>query len=288
VTLSAAQWRDRYRRWSEDKIRRAAAAVLPPYVTEIERPEEEARAIGNELTRELFDGPFYISLARDARRPACSLVFVQSADGNTGAADPATLGGGSTDKHLIYEGLSRVAADAVMAGAATVRGSDVIFSVWRPELVDLRQALGLPRHPVQIVLTNRGLDSDAELILNVPEIPVLLLLSASALHAMRAALASRPWVQPLQIEEQAGLPETFARLAAMGIGTISCVGGRTLASALLDARVVDEVYLTTGPRPGGEPATPLHPGPWRDRTIVRKRGTGEEAGVIFEHVLPRG
>ena len=33
------------------------------------------------------------------------------------AAIPSSLGGGDADKHLIYEGLSRVAADAVLAGA---------------------------------------------------------------------------------------------------------------------------------------------------------------------------
>jgi len=67
--------------------------------------------IGSDWSRERFDGPFYLSRA-PAARPSCSLVFVQSADGNTGAARPADLGGGSTDEHLIYEGLSRVAADA--------------------------------------------------------------------------------------------------------------------------------------------------------------------------------
>jgi hypothetical protein len=39
----------------------------------------------------------------------------------------------ATDKHLIYEGLSRAAADAVLAGAATVRAGDIVFSVWHPE-----------------------------------------------------------------------------------------------------------------------------------------------------------
>ena len=69
-------------------------------------------------------------------------MFVQSLDGNTVADDPSDLGGGDTDKHLIYEGLSRVAADAVMAGAATVAGGKIVFSVWHPELVRLRSALG--------------------------------------------------------------------------------------------------------------------------------------------------
>ena len=74
---------------------------------------------------------------------------VQSSDGNTCAADPGLLGGGNTDTHLIDEGLSRVAVDAVLAGAETVRRSEVVFSVWHPKLVDLRMSLGLSRHPVQ-------------------------------------------------------------------------------------------------------------------------------------------
>ena len=42
-------------------------------------------AVGNDWTRARFDGPFYLSPLR-AGRPTCSIVFVQSADGNTGAA----------------------------------------------------------------------------------------------------------------------------------------------------------------------------------------------------------
>jgi riboflavin biosynthesis pyrimidine reductase len=87
-----------------------------------------------------------------------SVVFVQSVDGNTEVDDPSALGGGETDKHVIYEGLSRVSADAVMAGANSVRHGTVVFSVWHPELVALRRTFGKPRHPVQIVVTSSGAD----------------------------------------------------------------------------------------------------------------------------------
>jgi hypothetical protein len=137
------------------KSRAAAAAELPPYSTELERPLDGMRAIGSAWTERLFDGPFYLSPLPE-RLPACHLVFVQSLDGNTGARDPQTLGGGETDKHLIYEGLARVPVDAVLVGSSTVRGGSVVFSVWHPELVRLRHALGQPRHPVQIVATRRG------------------------------------------------------------------------------------------------------------------------------------
>ena len=72
--------------------------------------------IGNAWSREHYGGPFHL-FAAPPDRPAISLVFVQTRDGNTGAPNPEDLGGGPTDKHLIYEGLSRVAADAVLAGA---------------------------------------------------------------------------------------------------------------------------------------------------------------------------
>src|SRR5262245_54881371 len=72
--------------------------------------------LGNPWTHDLFDGPFYASSPAGSR---INLVFVQSRDGNTDAANPSDLGGGDTDKHLIYEGLSRIDVDGVLAGATT-------------------------------------------------------------------------------------------------------------------------------------------------------------------------
>ena len=68
---------------------------------------------------------------------------------------------------------------------------------------------------------------------------------------------------------------------------VSCIGGRRFAGRLLDAGLVDDVYLTTAPRPGGEPNTALPPAAFDGTVVVRKRGTGEEAGVVFEHLVVR-
>jgi riboflavin biosynthesis pyrimidine reductase len=288
MTASRAnEWQARFDALAAAKTRAAIDAHLLPFRT-VDAPKELERiAIGNAWSRRLFDGAFYISPPADNRRPVCSLVFVQSADGNTGADDPASLGGGATDTHLIYEGLSRVAADAVMAGAATVRGSGMVFTVWHPQMVALRAALGLARHPIQIVAANRGLDIAGELICNLPSIRVVLLTGASPPGDMKTALIERPWITHLPVRD-GDLHAAFARLRDGGITRISCVGGRTLARALLEAHLVDEVYLTTAPNPGGEPATPIAPWPWRGPVILRKQGTDGESGVVFEHVLPRG
>src|SRR5262245_11921186 len=165
-------WPERFEQLETRKIREALSAEIAPLATEIDRDGASFTRVGNEWSRRLFDGDFYVSPPASPELPSTSLVFVQSRDGNTVAKDPSMLGGGEADKHLIYEGLSRVAADAVLMGAETVRGGNIVMSVWHPELVALRAALGLPRHPIQIVATLRGMNLDT-LILNVPEIHVL-------------------------------------------------------------------------------------------------------------------
>ena len=276
-------WTARFADIASKKTRAALTATLPPYETAREAGFPGAVPVANDWSRAMFDGPFLVSPARDDR-PSCSLVFVQSADGNTGARDPGDLGGGDTDKHLIYEGLSRVAADAVLAGAETIRSGNVILSVWHPELVALRASLGKPRHPIQVVATLRGLDLDAGLLYNLPEIPVIMITVAAARERMTAALQSRPWIRVIEMTAPDDLPRAFAELGGMGIGVVSCIGGRTLAGGLLDANLIDDVYLTTAPEPGGEPNTPLHSKPWQGEVVLRKQGTGSEAGVRFEHI----
>jgi riboflavin biosynthesis pyrimidine reductase len=277
-------WRERFDAFAAKKTEDALAAPIPRYETEVDRPGAGMDAIGNEWTRARFDGPFYLSPWRH-ERPACSLVFVQSADGNTGARRPSDLGGGSTDLHLIFEGLSRAAADAVLSGAETIRGSGTVFSVWHPELVRLRASLGLPRHPVQIVATLRGLELERTLLFNLPELRVIVLTVADAAGRMRASLSARPWVTSIVMADRSDLRAAFAQLPSLGVRRVSCIGGRHFAASLVRAGLLDEVYLTTAARPGGEPDTPLAAAMLSGDVVVRKHGTGDEAGVRFEHRL---
>jgi 5-amino-6-(5-phosphoribosylamino)uracil reductase len=276
-------WEERFAAFAERKMREALAAKLPPYQTVIDRHPASFLAIGNEWSERLFDGHFYLSALPDTKRPACSLVFVQSKDGNTGARNPSTLGGGMTDAHLIYEGLSRVAADAVMAGAETIRGGQIVFSVWHPELVGLRESIGRARHPIQIVATLRGLDINEALIFNVPEIPVVLLTVAACTSLMGESLAARPWITPVVMERPQDLAVAFEDLRKLGIERVSAVGGRKIATQLIDAGLVQDVYLTTSPVAGGEPHTPMYPKPLNGTVVLKKQGTGDESGVRFEH-----
>lgn len=276
----------RFDRFAARKTREAERARIEPFVTiEAASARWPLREIGNDWTRRAYDGAFHLFDPPDAL-PAVSLVFVQSRDGNTGADDPDDLGGGPADKHVIYEGLSRVAADAVLAGAKTAEG-DVFFSVWHPELVRLRFDLGLPRHPAQVVVTGRGcLDVAGTLMFNVPGAPVYVLGSAIACAQVAVAAATRPWVHLITMEDDeitSGLAQLRDRF---GVRRVSAVGGRTTASSLIDAGLVQDVCLTTTERSGGEPGTPFYVGsqPLRFEPIVRKRGTDPNAPIVFEHL----
>ncbi|MCC7415799.1 MAG: dihydrofolate reductase family protein [Acidobacteria bacterium] len=270
-------------RFGERKTREAIAAELPAYRTEFDCAAPPLVPIGSRWTRERFDGAFYVRDPPKADLPAASLVFVQSRDGNTVAADPAALGGGATDRHLIYEGLSRVAADGVLAGAGTISGGRVAFSVWHPEIVALRAALGLPRHPLQIVATLRGVDLERGPMFNVPSLPVVIITLGSGAEAMRRALERRPWIEAVRMEQPEDLAGAFRRLRALGIRRLSAVGGRGVARALIDAGLIQDLYLTTSAASGGVPDTPLYPAALPAAALVRKCGTGAERGVVFEH-----
>lgn len=240
-------------------------------------------SIGNAWSRTYYDGPFHLCKAPQ-HHPAISLVFVQSRDGNTASSDPADLGGGPTDKHLIYEGLSRVAADAVLAGASTV-GPATFFTISHPELIALRRALGLPQHPAQIVMSKDGHIDLSWRLFNVPDVPVYILGGAGCVSKLASRLHDRPWITLLPIGDS--LADAFARLRRdHGIGRLSAVGGRHAATALIDAGLVQDIYLTTSALRAGQLGTPWYIGSRRlqPRTIVSKREDAAPDPIIVEHL----
>jgi 5-amino-6-(5-phosphoribosylamino)uracil reductase len=175
-----------------------------------------------------------------------------------------------------------VAADGVMAGAETVRDGNIVLSTWHPELVALRQSLALPRHPAQIVATLRGLTLDS-LLFNVPELRVILMTVGECSPLMLTEMADRPWITVVQMPSAHDLPHAFRQLRHLDIARLSCIGGRTIAGQLIDAGLVQDVYLTTSAKSGGEPGTPFYSKPLNARRIVRKHATGADSGVLFEH-----
>ena len=242
--------------------------------------------IGNDWSRTFYDGPFHL-FAAPADRPAVSLVFVQSRDGNTGAHNPADLGGGATDKHLLYEGLSRVAADAVLAGASSV-GRNVFFTISQPELVALRLELGFPRHPTQMVMSRDGHIDLSSRLFSAPDVPVIVLAGPECERKIAPQIHDRSWITIVPIGDSLG--DAFTRLRRdHHIGRISAVGGRVAATSLVDAGMVQDLYLTTSAIDAGEPNTPWYVGQRGPRleTIIKKREVTVKSPLLFEHLALR-
>jgi riboflavin biosynthesis pyrimidine reductase len=169
-------------------------------------------------------------------------------------------------------------------GAGTLY-RDSFFSVWRAEVIELRLARGLPRHPAQVVLTVDGSPCpDDVLLFNVPDVPVFVVTSAAGRDRLSPALESRPWVHAIL---GPSLPEQFAQLHARGMRRFCSIGGRRSASQLVDAGLVQDVYLTTTQSSAGDPGTPWYVGTRRlpfERVVV-KEWDGPDGIVSFEHLL---
>lgn len=278
----------RFAEYCRRREREAVDARLPGYATVSADVGEGLVGFGNDWSTRLFDGVFFRS-GEPAQPdvPNVSLVFVQSRDGNTVAENPSLLGGGLTDKHLIYEGLSRVDADGVLSGATTARAKNLVFSVWHPELVALRRARGQERHPAQIIVTAQGnLPLDDGLMFVEPSLRTFLVAPSATCNRLREALRARPWIRVVDGGEPLSLTRALRDLYAAGIRVISAVGGPRTATTLLEERLVTDVYLTTSAIDAGEPNTPFYTGPpLATRRVLEKAGREEETGVRFEHLV---
>ena len=278
-----------FQRFIEDKIRKATIANIERLSTAFDRREDSGlQGIGNAWSRLHYGGEFGL-VGASRSRTAASLVFIQTKNGNTGGSNPGAFGGGATDQHLIYEGLSRVAADAVLAGAGSVHRT-AFFSVWHPELIALRALLGLRRHPAQIVVSKRGRVDVGALLFNVPTVPVFLIAGDECIARHEPALRMRPWVRLIPMTGDDLGPAFEALRVEEGIQRISAIGGRVTATQLVDAGLIQDIYLTTTSLEGGEPGTPWYCGADSPQleTITSKGWHENGSRVVFEHFLITG
>ena len=282
--------RARFATYVQRREAEAVAAVLPGYATLVDRSGPDLIEISSEWTDGLFGGPFFRRAdPSQPELPVVNLVFVQSRNGNTIAGDPSDLGGGATDKHLVYEGLSRIDADAVLAGATTARSRSLVLSLWHPQLVALRLARGKPRHPRQVVVTATGdLPLEDGLMFALPELGADLIASTRIVPELRRRLADKPWVDIIDAGEPLSMVHGLRQLRARGIRVVSAIGGRQTAQALLEARTIADLYLTTSAIDAGVPNTPFYTGPSLPLDlVVEKAGRGIEEGVRFHHFCLR-
>ena len=289
---------ERFVAYEREKTRRAISASIPSVATLMDRSHYfDVEAIAHPVIEQFWGGPFHHSRADDSLEiPVTNLVFVQDANGNTGSEEPESLGGGGLDL-MVYELASRVYVDAVIAGSATVGSpadpEGVVLSVWHPEGVDLRMhTFGKRRHPINVVATEQGdLFVEEGLVYNNPDVEVVILTGDRGGSRLAPRLEHRSWVHIERTGERPDLRRGFTILREKyGVAFASAVGGRRVATELLDLNLVHDLYLTTTPivAVSPEPPTPFYLGdPLRLRQrldlVVRKSAQSPGGEIYSEY-----
>lgn len=272
----------RFDDYCRQKEEAALAAPLVGFTTLAEEAGgADLLSFGNAWTRRLFDGDFHRSAGpASPDLPSVSLIV-------SGAEEGETFG--TTVPHLLHEGLTRVDADAVLGGiGAAASSGDRVCSVWHPELVKLRAERGLPRHPVQVLVTNScDVAFDRCLLFHEPSLQIIVVTRNSLVATARARLRQSPWVEVMGAGDPLDLRLALTQLRARGVAVVSTVGGRRVATSLLDAGLVTDLYITVREPSSAAAALSFYSGPALvRRRLLSKAGRGSEGAIRFEHLVP--
>ncbi len=220
---------------------------------------------------------------RTTRRPYVVANFVSSVDGRATVDGQSRKLSGQADRDLFYA--LRERADAILVGTHTLAAEQYKRMLPDPARRRRRLRAGRAQEPLVVIVTRGGrlpleiplfAEREAEVIVFSPTAPVAARLAATVVHA--------PLID---------LPTALAELSRNhGVATLLCEGGPTLLGALLEHRLVDELFLTVAPAvvggtgPGilaSGPAAipgPAHPLP-EASTQLQLAGALERDGTLF-------
>jgi riboflavin-specific deaminase-like protein len=181
-------------------------------------------------------------------RPFLYLNMVASADGRATFEGRTGGLGSEADTRMLTE--LRALAEAVLIGTGTIRAEGYGRLVRNAERIARRAAARMAPTPTA-VLISRSFDIPwGAPLFAAADQPVIAYTGASGEPPDVAAP-----VEVVRLDD----PEpraVMADLRARGVRSVLCEGGPTLNSALLEADVVDELFLTISPLLTGEHAAP--------------------------------
>jgi riboflavin biosynthesis pyrimidine reductase len=175
-----------------------------------------------------------------ATRPFTYLNMIATADGRAAVDGRTEALGDAADLEMLLE--LRVLADAVLIGPGTLRAEGYDRLVRAPARRERRRAAGRAEDPLAVVISRRfDLPWDAGLFA-AAEQPVLLYTAQGAPDPPSLAAP----VEVVRLDDPTPAA-AFADLRARGVELLLCEGGPTLNRGLLEARLVDELFLTLAP-----------------------------------------
>lgn len=140
----------------------------------------------------------------------------------------------------------RAGADAVMVGSNTVAIDDPKLVVKSEELRKERIAKGLSENPVKVLVGSiKGIRMDGD-FLNYGNAEKIIFTTEKEDRSKIDALKKKAAVYVLG-KEKTNICEMVGILAGLGIKRIMVEGGGTLNYEMLEAGLVDEIYVAVGP-----------------------------------------
>lgn len=186
-------------------------------------------------------------------RPELCANFVASVDAVVALPDVGESGhvvSGNNEPDRFIMALLRAAADAILIGAGNFRKADGAW--WYPETVypagaehfaEMRKQLGLRPHPLLVLVTASGQIDPTQ-----PALRDCLVITSSQGEAhLRGKLHSGTRIAVLGGKRFGG-HALLELLHAQGLQVILTEGGPSLVGQLLEAGLIDELFLTTSPR----------------------------------------
>jgi riboflavin biosynthesis pyrimidine reductase len=175
-------------------------------------------------------------------RPFVFVNFVASVDGRASVGGRTGALGSAADLDMLLE--LRTLADAILIGTGTLRAEGYARMVQSAERRGRRVAAGLPEDPLTVLASRSGdLPWDAGLFA-APEQPVLVYADTEPPEV----------AAPVEMARAADLRAVMADLRARGVRALLSEGGPTLLRSMLEAGLVDELFLTVASVITGEPA----------------------------------
>lgn len=180
--------------------------------------------------------------ARD--RPYVFLNMVASIDGATVVDGVSGALGGTGDREIFL--LLRSMADAIMAGAQTVRAESYGPPKVREEHQQGRQARGQAPLP-RLAVVSRSLSFDWSSPLFTEAVDRPFVLTPAGGDAARLDAASRHADVIAVGDPELDMPAALRELRSAGVASLLCEGGPTINGVLLEQGLVDELCLTVSP-----------------------------------------
>jgi riboflavin-specific deaminase-like protein len=211
-------------------------------------------------------------------RPYIALNMVSTADGKAAVEGRTRAISSETDRAIFHN--LRTQADAVMAGAGTVRSERYGPIVKTEELRAKREREGLDPHPLAVIVSGSlQLPVDVPLFQDPDSRVVILTHSPAELEGARAQVSYlrseggtfdlRPLMERLRSEH--------------GVRSVLCEGGPAILGDLVRAGLVDELHVVIAPllAAGEDPLTIVTGPQFEPPAGLRLLSVHESGGYLF-------